>query len=261
MSQLSARAAGLVLALGALSLAGCKSTQERLHDILVDGFQTEPSWATAVCNYDAQGLTNVSVTSVTNTGSRSSGSGTATVSGMPIVMAGMAAPGPCSGTIAFTYSTVRSGTRVTYNSRGRRRNSATYSMQVDGITVTSRTGMAMPGMMPGMMPGQKPQQMPGMMPGMMPGQMPQQMPGMMPAVVPAAMGGQVPMGGATQCAAYARCCTSLTSTPGFEGMASSCAQVTQLSAMGAQGEVACAETLASVRQSLAAMGSVPPGCQ
>ncbi len=250
MSVLSARAAGVLLALSALSLTGCKSTKDRLHDILVDGFQTEPSWAASLCAFDAQALTNVNVTTVNNTGTSSSGSGTATVTGTPVMMAGMTAPGPCSGTIAFSYSTVRTGTRVSYSSRGRRRTSTTYSMQVDGITVTSRTGA---GSNVGMMPGQ--------MPGVMPGQMPGAMPGQMPGVMPAGMQAPMPGGMGASCAAYARCCQSLTTTPGFEGMASSCAQIPQLSALGAQGEAACAQTLAGVRQSLTAMGNAPAGCQ
>lgn len=261
MSRLSARAVGVVLALSALALTGCKSTKDRLHDILVDGFATEPGWATSLCAYETQGLTNVQITQVTNSGSSSSGSGTAMVTGAPIPYNGMAAAGPCSGTIAFTYSTIRTGTRVTYTRRGGTRRSASYTLQVDGITVTNRTGttpngMAMPGQMPGQMPGTVPAAMGGQMPGQLPGQMPGAMPGQMPGQMPGAMPANV-----GSCAAYARCCQALTTTPGFEGMAGSCAQVAQLNSLGVQGQTACQQTLDGVRQSMAAMGGVPPACQ
>lgn len=263
MSRLSARAAGVVLALSALALTGCKSTKDRLHDILVDGFATEPGWASQLCAFETQGLTNVQVTQVANSGTSSSGSGTATVTGAAIPFNGMTAPGPCAGTIAFTYSTLRTGTRVTYTRRGGTRRSSTYTLQVDGITVTNRTGaMAgqMPGMMPGQMPGMMPGQMPGQMPGTVPAAMPGQMPGAMPGQMPGAVPGAMPVT-AGSCAAYARCCGALTSTPGFEGMAGSCSQVAQLNSLGVQGQTACQQTLDSVRQSLAAMGGVPPACQ
>ncbi|MEI8254145.1 MAG: hypothetical protein WCJ30_00565 [Deltaproteobacteria bacterium] len=238
MTRLTARSGlALMLALGALAVTGCKPVKDRLRDTLVDGFQTEPSWAASLCAYDAQALTNVTVTAVTNSGSSSTGSGTASVTGTPIMMAGMAAPGGCAGTIAFTYSTVRTGTRVTYSRRGARRSNS-YALQINGITVTSRTGAGAPGAgAPGMAA-------PGAMPGAMPAGM--QMPGAM---------------GAGGCAAYSRCCQALTATPGFEGMAGGCAQIPQLAALGAQGESACGQALMGIRQSLGAMGTVPPGCQ
>jgi hypothetical protein len=134
-----------LLASAALSFAGCKSTRDQLHDLLVDRFENDRTWAATLCQYDVYGLRDVTVTAVEYIGP-TAGSGTAIVSGTPIVHMGTTAPGPCSGSIGFRYGSV-GRSHPTHSARRGRRSTVTYSMQVSELTVTARTG-AMPAAAP-----------------------------------------------------------------------------------------------------------------
>ena len=103
------RRTAMLLTLGLLALgsSGCKSLKERLTTSLQDQIESDSTSAFQICGYPVQGLTGVTVANVTNTGSSSSGSGTALVSGTPVPMAGMPVAGPCTGTISFLYNTTR----------------------------------------------------------------------------------------------------------------------------------------------------------
>jgi hypothetical protein len=139
-------AAVALFASAALSLAGCKSTRDQLHDVLVDRFENDREWATTLCNYDVYGLRNVTVTAIEYI-SPTGGSGTATVSGTPIVHMGSPVPGPCSGSIGFRFGSVGTS-HVTRRRHGGRGTTMTYTMEVTDLTVTARTGV-MPAAMPG----------------------------------------------------------------------------------------------------------------
>lgn len=167
-----------------LATAGCKSTQERLSDSVKSYFEDYPElMGVQLCGTPVSGLAGITVTGLTNSGSGSAGTGTATVSATPMPTPGMPAPtGQCSGTVSFSYNTLRTTTGVTRRSRR-----TTSTLQLYGVMVTNRTGAGagaagVPGMpmMPTGMPGM-PSGMP-MMPSGMP-MMPTGMP-MMPTAMP-----------------------------------------------------------------------------
>lgn len=147
-----------------LATAGCKSTQERLSDSLKSYFEDYPElMGVQLCGTSVSGLAGVTVSGLTNSGSGSAGTGTATVTATPVPMAGMPVPaGQCSGTVSFSYNTLRTTTGSTRRSRR-----TTSSLQLYSVIVTNRTGAGAGAAVPGMpsVPGMP--AMPGMtaMPG------------------------------------------------------------------------------------------------
>src|SRR5262245_57537839 len=91
---ISMRRSVLVLTLGlvgGLGLMGCKSTQQKLQESITQAFQEDPTAGNVLCGYPVPGggLSNVSVTSVTHSGSDRAGTGTANVTGSPMAVPGM----------------------------------------------------------------------------------------------------------------------------------------------------------------------------
>jgi len=146
---------------------GCKSTQQKLQESITQAFQEDPTAGNVLCGYPVPGggLTNVSVSAVTHSGSDRAGTGSANVTGTPMAIPGMPAPAPCSGTVSYTYDTSSSTTGY-----GRRRRTTTtfhvWNIRMTsraGVPVTSMAGMGTPGMpgVPGM-PSGRTAAMPGM---------------------------------------------------------------------------------------------------